>query len=469
MWNILLNELRSYSRNRSFLLISIVFLLFLCLSIYLGKLQTNSQNEYYETAKNELRQQWEKIDDVNPHRAAHYGTYVFKKANLLSSLDEGVNSVTGNVLRVEGHVQNEIVHSEASQMQIASKFGKLKSSLLLQYILPLMLFFLAYNSVTNEKQSGRLKLLALQGATISSLVWAKTLSVWFYSVLLLALTILAYSLLNLFTITTDIAIRSMLLFAAYAMFYFVISGLTVYFTMAWKNSAVALTSMLALWIMWTIFLPSILMTSVEKWHQLPSRNTFEVAMKNDRSKGIDGHNPADERGKTLAQQILTEYGVDSLSQLPINFDGIRMQADEEYGYIVWDKHFGNLRTILEKQKQSYQLAGFINPFVSLQNASMGFASSDNLHHSEFLIQVEEYRRDFIKKLNDKHAFGGSKTGDWGWRADNEFYRSIPDFEYQMTSLVKILPKYFIDLFLLVFWSILVSTLLFLGIKKINLL
>lgn len=38
--------------------------------------------------------------------------------------------------------------------------------------------------------------------------------------------------------------------------------------------------------------------------------------------------------------------------------------------------------------------------IQIQNASMGFAARDNLHHQEFLLQVEHYRRDFIKQLND---------------------------------------------------------------------
>lgn len=469
MWPIFLNEIKSLRRNQAFVLISIGFVALLGATIYMGKLQTESQNNYYQKAKNEMRQQWENIDAMNPHTAAHYGTYVFKPTNLLSSLDDGVNSITGNVLRVEGHVQNEMVHAEASQMQVASKFGKLKSSLLLQYILPLMLIFLAFNSISSEKFSGRLKLLNLQGAKISFIIWAKTLSVWFYGVGLLTATIASYAILNVANLTLDVLTRSFLLLIAYALFYFVICGLTVYFTSAWRNGAIALTSMLAIWIIWTIFLPNILMTSIEKWHDLPSRNAFQTAMSEDRSKGIDGHNPSDERDKALELSVLNEYGVDSLSQLPINFDGIRMQADEEYGNMVWDKHFGQLRSILEKQKQSYQIAGLINPFISLQNASMGFSASDNLHHNDFLIQVEQYRRGFIKELNDKHAFGGSKTGDWEYQADNSFYRSVPDYTYKPISIASVFPTYLIDSILLIVWSFLVGLLLSVGTKKMQLL
>ncbi|MEM6699591.1 MAG: DUF3526 domain-containing protein, partial [Bacteroidota bacterium] len=428
MWQIIKNEWHFLLRSRTIQGISLGFLVVLVASVLFANLQTKKQIESRDSAKNHLRQQWENIDGMNPHGAAHYGTYVFKPSNLLSSLDDGVNSVTGNVLRVEGHVQNEMVYSEASQMQSISKFGKLRSSMLLQYILPLLLVFLAFHSVSSEKQSGRLKLLVLQGAKPAKIIWAKTLSTWLYGLGLLTLTVLLYTLFNLQNISAEVLQRTLLFYLSYAIYFFVISGLTVFFSARWQSSTLALTSMLGIWILWTIFLPNILMSSIENWYELPSRYSFQTAMKEDRSKGIDGHNPADERGKELERQVLEEYGVDSVSQLSINFDGIKMQADEEYGNQVWDKHFGELREVLAQQKKSYQLAGVFNPFIALQNASMGFAASDNLHYQEFLVQVENYRRGFIKTLNDEHAFGGSKTGDWGWEADNAFYKSVVDYE-----------------------------------------
>jgi len=429
--------------------------------------QTKNQDETYLNAKNHVRQQWVSLDEMNPHSAAHFGTYVFKPANLLSSLDEGVNGVTGNVLRVEGHVQHEITHSEASQMQSVSRFGKLKPSLLLQYIVPLLLIFLAFNSVSKEKQSGRLKLLILQGAKPIQIIFSKTLSVWLYGLSLLIIVLLVYSVLNVQSLTSEILVRTLLFFVSYALYYFIISGLTVFFSSRWQNATLALTSMLGIWIIWTIFIPNILMSSAEKWHPLPSRNEFQTAMSEDRSKGIDGHNPKDKRGLALKEKVLKDYGVDSLSQLPINFDGMRMQADEEYGDSVWDKHFGNNRIILQKQKQSFQLGGILNPFISLQNTSMGLMAGDNLHHQEFLLQVENYRRIFIKMLNDKQTFGGSKTGNWRWKEDNAFFKSVPDFKYQPTQISAVVSNYILDLVLLLFWSIIVIILISVGTKKMD--
>lgn len=467
MFKIIENEWRFYSRTPWLLGISIGFTLLLITSILLGNSQTKKQKERYVAAQKEMRTSWESIKAMNPHGAAHYGTYVFKPSNLLSSLDEGVQSITGNVIRVEGHVQNEIVHSEASQMQTVSRFGKLKSSLLLQFIVPILLIFLAFNSVSSEKQSGRLKLLLLQGASIDGIVLAKTLSIWLYGLSLLLITVLSYGILNLGSLNPDILLRTALFFIAYSLYYFIITGLTVFVSARWQNPTIALTSMLGIWMLWTVFLPNVLMSSVEKWHELPSRNEFKAAMREDRSKGLDGHNPADERSKELEARVLNEYGVDSLSQLPINFDGIVMQEDEEYGNQVWDKHFGNLKKLMEKQKSVYQLGGFLNPFISLQNASMGLSASDNLHHQEFLVQVEHYRRGFIKLLNDKHAFGGSKTGDWGWKADNAFYKSVPDYIYTPTAIFTVLKFYTLDLLLLVFWTCIVLGLILFRTKNMQ--
>ena len=142
-----------------------------------------------------------------------------------------------------------------------------------------------------------------------------------------------------------------------------------------------------------------------------------------------------------------------------------MQADENYGNQVWDKHFGNLNNILAKQKQSYQLAGIFNPFISLKNASMGFAASDNYHHQNFLKQAENYRRRLIKALNDEHAYGGSKTGDWSWEPESDFYNQFLIIHINRCHFSYSAPNYLIDISLLFIWSVLTSLFMFLEQEK----
>ena len=463
MINIILNEWKMLVRNRVFIYLTIFFVLSLILVVWMGIIQNSTQQEYRTNAQKHVRKQWDNLEAMNPHRAAHYGSYAFKPRNLLNSMDGGINDITGNVIQLEGHVQNEIVYSEASQSLSISKFGKLKSSLLLQYVIPLFLIFLAYGSISNEKETQRLKLLIFQGISMTRLIFAKSLSIWIYGLSLLLITIVFQSLL----ISSDPEVfqRLALLILSYGSYYYIITSLATYFSARLKNNTSALSAILATWILWTIFLPKIWGNAVEKIHPLPNRMAFKAAMKEERSKGIDGHNPTDKRREQLKNKYLTEYKVDSLQQLPINFDGIVMQEDEEYGNLVWDKHFGNNYNILQNQKGLYQVSGLLNPFASLQSASMGFCGTDMIHHLDFLKKAEDYRRVLIKALNDKHAYGGSKTGDWGWTVDSTFFRSVQGFSYNAPKINNQIGYYLIDILFLLWWVLLITFLIKLNTNK----
>ena len=454
MINIIINEWKIFLRNRLVFYSTLFFILSLSIVILLGVVQNNKQKLFRNEAQVHVRKQWERLEAMNPHRAAHYGSYVFKPINILNSMDSGVKDLTGNVIKIEGHVQNEIIYSEASQSLSISKFGKLKSSLLLQYVIPLFLIFLAFGSLSREKETQRIKLLVFQGISITKLTFAKSLSIWIYGILLLLVTMIIHSVLSVND--TEILKRLTLLTIFYGLYYYIITSLATYFSASLKNNTSALSSILAIWIVWTIFIPKIWGNAVEKIYPLPSRQTFKTIMKEDRKKGIDGHNPTDKRREDLKEEFLVKYEVDSLKNLPINFDGIVMQEDEEYGNLVWDKHFGSNYNILRKQKFLYQVSGFLNPFASLQSASMGFCGTDMIHHLHFLRKSEDYRRYLIKTLNDKHAYGGSKTGDWGWTVGSMFFKSVEDFSYNTPKIIGLIIHYVVDLVCLLWWGLILT-------------
>ena len=467
MNDIIINEWKNLIRDRLFSYSTIFFVLSLSLVVWMGVLQQENQKQSQSDAQKHVRKQWENLEAMNPHRAAHYGSFAFKPLNILNAMDGGINDITGNVLQLEGHVQNEIIYSEASQALSVSKFGKLKSSLILQYVIPLFLIFLSFGSMSKEKETQRIKLLILQGASIDKLVNAKSISVWIYGLFLLIVTVTIQSIFG--STNPEIFKRLAYILLSYGLYYFIITSLSTYLSATLKDKTSALSSILAIWILWTIFLPKIWGNAVEKVHVLPDRKTFKEDMRAERNQGIDGHNPYDKRREELKNKYLAEYQVDSLSQLPINFDGIVMQADEEYGNLIWDKHFGSNYSIMQKQKSLYQFSGLLNPFASLQSASMGFCGTDMIHHLDFLKKAEDYRRVLIKALNDKHAYGGSKTGDWKWTVDSEFFKSVKGFTYETPRISNHLNYYLIDLLFLFFWALLISVLITVNAVKVNVL
>ena len=467
MKEIIINEWIGYFRNKLFLYVGVFFCFFLCLVAFLGIIQNNKLNAEQELAHEHIRSQWDEMEASNPHSAAHYGTYAFKPVSVLNSIDEGINSVTGNVLRLEGHRQNDIVFSEASQSLMISKFGKLKPSLIFQFIIPLLLIFFSFNTYMSERNSGRLKLMLVQGASLRKVVFSKVLSIWFIGLFLLLITLFFQLLFNFNNLNSDVFTRLFILFLSYSFYYLILINITVLLSVIFKSSTAALSLTVLTWVFWTIFFPTIMGNTTEKLSPLPTRIEFKEAMSEDRSKGIDGHNPRGERRDALEKATLEKYNVDKLEDLPINFSGIVMQEDEEYGNMVWDKHFGDLYTQLEKQKSNYQLSGLINPFASLQNLSMGSSGSDMFHHLDFLTKAESYRRIFIKTLNDEYAFGGSKTGERGWKATNEFFRSVKDFKYELPTFFSLYSKYLIDVIIILFWVFFTTFLLYFFTRKIT--
>ena len=451
MRDIIFNEWRGFLRNNLFLIIIFVFTSTLLVTTYFGIIQNKKQIETQKNAKEHIREQWDTMDPTNPHRAAHFGSYAFKSPNVLNSLDEGINAVTGNVLRLEGHKQNDVMFSEVSQSLLISKFGKLKPSLLFQFILPLLLIFLSFNSYIKERESGRLKLLLVQGISLKKIVFSKMISIWFIGLILLFSTFLLQLIVNIDQLSLDTIIRLILLFSFYGIYYLVLINLTILFSLIFKNATASLSFTIIIWFIWTIFFPKIIGNMVEEISPLPTRVEFQKGMEIDRSKGIDGHNPTSIRKEALEKEVLAKYKVSDISDLPVNFTGILMQADEEYGNTVWDKHFGSLYEQLHSQKINYQLSGFINPFASIQSLSMGMAGTDMFHHLNFLKQAETYRRFLIKKLNDEYAFGGAKTGDRAWKADTEFFQSVKDFDYNTPLLKSFINKYFLDIISLFVW------------------
>ena len=96
---------------------------------------------------------------------------------------------------------------------------------------------------------------------------------------------------------------------------------------------------------------------------------------------------------------------------------------------------------------------------------MASSGTDLYHHINFLKKAENYRRYFIKTLNDEYAYGGSKTGERGWKSSNEFFRSIKDFNYTRTKLYTLLKYYLLDLFSLILWATILCILIFKSSQK----
>ena len=73
-----------------------------------------------------------------------------------------------------------------------------------------------------------------------------------------------------------------------------------------------------------VLLPEATANLNESPFSVPSNYAFKRQIHEDQEKGLDRHNPSNARAKELERKVLAQYDVDTISKLPVNFDGIMM-------------------------------------------------------------------------------------------------------------------------------------------------
>ncbi len=466
------NEWRQLVHNQTLVVATLVLVatsivvLYTSSSFYTFLLTQHQQEQTW------MRQEFEGQGAVNPHGAAHFGHYVFKPISFLQAVDPGLSSYTGTSLRLEAHTQNEVVFSASQADSSLIRFGELHVALLLQFIIPLLVLFATYDVVTKEKTTGMLQLTISQGVSLRQVLGYK---IGFYTFLASLWVVLILIVLYGFLwiqhqqppADSTFWARIGLLWLLYTLYYGVLCAGSVWLSAWFSSSRNVLAVVLSAWLLGTVIIPRITASVGTVAEVLPSRFVFEQQIREESKKGINGHDPSDKRARVLRDSLLKQYQVDSLSRLPINADGITMQADEEYRNHIYDHYFGQLAQQMHQQNQPTRYAAFLNPFLAIRTLSMSLAETDLHHHFQFTAQAENYRRYLIKKLNDEFAYGGSRTGDWDWKVPKDYMKKIQDFHYQPPSVGWSLGNCLPECLALGGWILGVSVLVWIGSKKIT--
>jgi ABC-2 type transport system permease protein len=263
---------------------------------------------------------------------------------------------------------------------------------------------------------------------------------------------------------SDTVLRALVLLAVYAGYFFLFTLLTVFVSALTISGGNALLTLLTAWIIGCIIIPKAAANMGSNRYPLPAQYTFREAIQRDIMQGLNGHNTKDERAHKLEKELLQQYQVKSVSELPFNFEGYIMQAGEEYSSMVYDKHFQQLQHTLMQQDRFCRRAGILDPYLAVQGISMALAGTDLYTHIDFQQKTEVYRRRFVQKMNED-MMHHSKQGDWNYKASQTLYASVPDFQYKQLPLQRVLALYQMELVSLGSILVLMSCLFYFILKK----
>lgn len=446
-----------------FLLVVLGILLFV--SMYTSYQLYRSHNQKMEAYHEQSVDDFVNNPDKHPHRMAHFGHYAFRPKSLMSVFDPGIENYMGNTIFLEAHVQNSTNFSEAAYSTGLIRFGDLSPAMLLQFILPLILVFMGFGSISSDRQNGTLKILLSQGTSWKQLLLGKILSLFMISWLILMMTLLIMAVLM---IKNTIEMGQWYAWAGigitYSIYLFICCSVIVLISAQSKTSASSLVGLLGCWLIFAILLPRGFQSVGKLIYKQPSKAVFLTALEADVMKEGDSHNPDDPHYKALKDSILRKYNVDSIEQLPFNYGGFQITEGERISAQIYNKHYGKVIDIHHKQNRLSYLQEWFNPILAIKNASMAWSSTDYKSFQDFQKQAEDYRYLFVQQLNSYHMSDISNkainSAGHTYVSSKDRWKETPEFVYNTMSLLQLLKNSFWPSLALCIWLGLVLYIIF---------
>ncbi len=455
IWKIAKKEFVEMRRDGRFRWSALIVLALLVAALALGWKNYTTARAEQMRAQAESRESWETQGERNPHSAAHFGVYAFKPKMPLSLIDSGLDSFTGTNVWVEAHYQNPLRGRPVEDVTALQRFGELTAAAVLQLLLPLVIIFLVFDAFAGERANGTLRQILSVGISRLSLVLGKTLGFLAgHLVLLVPAVVVGVSALSLATNNEALLSsvpRFLLMCASYLIYFGAFIGIALAVSAIASSTRLALIILLGFWIFSCLLAPRIANDLAERIYRVPSAEEFWADVDKDLKNGIDGHNPANNRTNELEQKILAQYGVAKKEDLPINFNGIALDASEQYADQVFDKHWGKVWQTYYAQETVQKISGVSAPFLSIRSVSQGLAGTDLAHTEHFTSSVERYRREFNRFLNLNFAENSTTKDGYKYFVSREVWEKSPEFNYAAPDTKWVLSGQIFNFAVLCLW------------------
>lgn len=446
-------------QNKASFWLTVLLGITLCVATWIGWQHYQTQQQQRLQYSKAVREKWVSKPDKHPHRMAHYGYLVFRDKHPLSFFDFGIESFSGVSVFLEAHKQNTVNFSEAGFSNGTLRFGEMSVAMVLQLLVPLLIFFLGYNAIAGERESGTLKILLCQGVSWRQLMIGKTLGIIAVSFTLflpvIVLTIVLWVVLSQGQIAADAALRLLLLLIAYAVYFAICAGITVLVSAVSRSSKGALTILLGSWIFFLVILPRLTQAAGANIYPAPSKIEFAAAIEEDLHKQGDSHNPDDPHYAGMKAAVLQKYQVKDVKDLPFNYGGYVMAEGEKISAGIYADHLRRLTKIYRQQNSFTVAAGYINPYLSIRNLSMALTAADFATYASFQEQAEAYRYQLAQRMNrlQMEYIGNEKPAltDKPAVISHDHWAEMPDFKYRFKAAGAVLQDQVSTIMALVCW------------------
>lgn len=369
--------------------------------------------------------------DRHPHRMVHYGHFVFRPLNPLAAFDSGVDAYTGHTLFLEGHRQNSANFGDVRQSSLLLRFGQLTPAFVLQVLAPLLLVFVGHAVLARERESGTLRILLAQGVRAREIVAGKLLALSGVAALLMLPALLALTWIGVATQAP--ASLAIALAAGYGLWLLIwavgIIGLSAWFV----RGRDALVALLAVWAVSVVLVPRLAPELVASTLALPMRFETDMAVARDLAALGDSHDPDDPYFAGFRKQVLAQYGVSKVEDLPVNYKGLLGMEGERLTSALFERYANASFERQDTQLRRIDRFALLSPVIALRRFSMAAAGTDLQNYRRFVEQAEHHRYRLVQELNRLQAEKLSYAGDRSSRdsrISQAHWHDFADFHYE---------------------------------------
>jgi ABC-2 type transport system permease protein len=358
--------------------------------------------------------------------------YAVRPVGPLAAVDRGLDRYLGSAIYLEAHYQNPVRYRPAEDGTAVDRMAELTVAGILQLLIPLLIVLLTFGAFAGEREAGTLRQLLSLGVPRRTFLVGKALGI----AGVLAVVVVPAAVIGALALTattdapglTQAGMRSALMAGGYGLYCVACVGLGLAVSAIAPSSRVALLVLTGWWAVTGFVVPVIASDLAERLHPTPTASDFWHAVKQDLDQGVDGHNTRTARYEAFKQQVVAQYGVSRVEDLPVNFTGLAYLESERYGDMVFDRHYSRLAERYAQQQRVHDVLAMVAPIIAIRSWSTAMAGSDLAHHGTFAQAAERFRRRLNRLMNEELAYKGARPGLY--MADTSLWQRVPRFEYQ---------------------------------------
>lgn len=254
--HLILKEIREIITNARSLFVLLICCILIPLGLYISTKEYEQNLAAYKDARQMYEEQYKDKNDINLIIQGYI------PPSPLSIFSSGLSNYLPDKITTnsKGYWQSE--KDFGINNPIALLFGKIDFLFIVTYILSLLAFMFTFNSITGEKESGTLRLVASNSVSRWEIILAKIIGNYlvfllsFITGVLLGL-ILILLITSVSILTPQYLVPLLVIFIISLLFLFILFNVGIWLSIRTKNSGASITASLLLWVLITIIIPKV--------------------------------------------------------------------------------------------------------------------------------------------------------------------------------------------------------------------